>query len=122
MNCECDNQLASTLSGLKSAWKSTYYTFRNGHGFDYATKCHAVINQGGNGGNGGSAAEDQPIVNNGTAVEEFQCCGTYPHRFKFSTREGSKACCGEKTYDTNKLDCCEGDFLGQIGSCDAQRK
>ena len=119
MNCECDNQLASTLASLKSSWNYRYFTNRFGGGFDHATNCQAVTNQSGNGGNTVSETEDQPIVNNGTAVEEFQCCGTYPHRFKFSTRKGSRACCGEKTYDTNKLDCCEGDFLGQIGACDA---
>ena len=106
----------STLIGLKSSWNDQYYTDRDGSGFDHATKCHPSTNKG---GQGKDVAEDEIIVNNGTVAEKFQCCGTHPNRFKYSTREGSRACCGEHTYDTNKLDCCEGDFLSQIGSCDA---
>ena len=126
-------------SGL---FNNQFVTLNDGSGFDHVSQCHAAIphsdnadvsygnggdgnadngtedltNQGGNGGNGGNNSDD----NGGLAMEELQCCGTYPNRFEFLTHGGSRSCCGEVTYDTNKHDCCIGGFLGAIGSCAAQ--
>ena len=138
-NCGCDEQMVFTLteqftSGL---FNNQFVTLNDGSGFDHVGQCHAAIphfdnadgsngnggdgtedqtNQGGNGGNGGNNSDD----NGGLAMEELQCCGTYPNRFEFLTHGGSRSCCGEVTYDTNKHDCCNGGFLGAIGSCPAR--
>ena len=132
MNCLCDDELAFTLaekfaSGL---FNDQFVTLNDGSGFDHDAKCHAAfattttttypVNENqtnsGNGGNGGNNEGG----NGGPAVEELQCCGTYPNRFEFLTHGGSRSCCGEVTYDTNKHDCCSGGFIGAIGSCAAQ--
>ena len=136
MNCRCDEELAFTLaeqlaSGL---FNEQFHTLNDGSGFDHAGQCHAAFatttttattttypdnedqTNSGNGGNGGNNEGD----NDGLAVEELKCCGTYPNRFQFLTHGGSRSCCGGVTYDTNKHDCCTGGFLGAIGSCAAQ--
>ena len=38
---------------------------------------------------------------------EKTCCGSYPTRFPFKTMDGERACCGERTYNTNLLTCCD---------------
>ena len=37
----------------------------------------------------------------------MQCCGEYPERFPYQPKTG-KACCGSSTYNTNLLECCNG--------------
>ena len=121
MNCGCDEHLAFTLTEqfISGNFEEEFLTLADGSGFDHASKCHAPTpnpdngNPGGNGGNGngGNGGEDGPVV------EELQCCGTYPNRFEFLTHGGSRSCCGEVTYNTNKHDCCAGGFLGVIGTC-----
>ena len=134
MTCECDQQLAFTLSELAKSMSEQFVTNADGSGFDHAKKCHAV--SGGknddmygapqiftNDTNSGSYFGPIDPVAIGSASDngERQCCGTYPARFEFSTHGGSRACCGENTYDTYKLQCCEGDFVSQIGSCATER-
>ena len=98
-----------------------FVTNADGSGYDHARKCHASTNSSGNSGHSGdndadSEGDSEQVVN------EVKCCGNYPNRFEFLTHGGNRACCGEVTYNTNRLECCEGDFLSQIGSCDAQRR
>ena len=45
-----------------------------------------------------------------------QCCGEYPTRFPFNSEDGSRACCGTKTYTIGQLECC-GDILVATGTC-----
>ena len=117
MNCGCDEQMAFTLteqfaSGL---FDEAFLTLADGSGFDHAGQCRAAAGGNGNDGNGGD--------NDGASVvEELQCCGTYPSLFGFFNHGGSRSCCGEVTYNTNKHDCCAGGFLGAIGSCAAARR
>ena len=113
MNCRCDEQLAFTLATLASFADDQFFTNANGLGFIHAAECQSS-NKGGNGG------ENLANSNDGLGVKEVQCCGSYPRRFEFNTHGGSRACCGGKTYNTSKQECCEGDFLGPIGSCDAR--
>ena len=122
MNCGCDEQMAFTLteqfaSGL---FDEQFLTLADGSGFDHADQCRAAVQNpdtedptGGNGNGGNSGNNDGASV-----VEELQCCGTYPSRFGFFNHGGSRSCCGEVTYNTNKHDCCaDGLFLGAIGTC-----
>ena len=122
MNCGCDEQMAFTLteqfaSGL---FDEQFLTLADGSGFDHADQCRAAVQNpdtedptGGNGNGGNGSNNDGASV-----VEELQCCGTYPSRFGFFNHGGSRSCCGEVTYNTNKHDCCaDGLFLGAIGTC-----
>ena len=60
-----------------------------------ATRTERVIDMNG-GSNGGWNEESEKI-----------CCGSYPVRFPFRTMNGERACCGEKTFNTQLLSCCE---------------
>merc|ERR1712136_103061 len=115
MNCGCDEQMAFTLTEqfARGLFDEAFLTLADGSGFDHAGQCHAPTPNPDNNNNGG---DDGPVV------EALQCCGTYPNRFEFLTHGGSRSCCGEVTYNTNKHDCCAGGFLGAIGSCAAARR
>lgn len=43
----------------------------------------------------------------GAGRSDKECCGSYPSRFPFKTFEGEKACCGDRTYSTLALQCCD---------------
>jgi len=58
---------------------------RQSSGFDVNANC--VTKRGGSGG-------------------EKQCCGLYPNRFPFKTLGGDRACCVDRTFNTNTLNCC----------------
>ena len=150
MNCGCDEQLAFTLTEqfASGSFNPQFRTLDDGSGFDHVAKCRAAHRNGGNGGsngssgnggNGGNGAEDETnpsgnggngngsnggnnVGEDGSVVEELQCCGIYPNRFEFLSHGGSRSCCGEVTYDTNKHDCCADGFLGAIGSCARRRR
>jgi len=49
------------------------------------------------------------LTNNlqGAGRSEKECCGSYPTRFPFKTFDGDKACCGDRTYSTLALQCCD---------------
>ena len=98
MNCKCDEQLAYTLSDLAS----TVYN-EDFFDFDFATECK-VFNSGNGGGDVG-------------ANNEHECCGSYPKRFEFSSQGGSRSCCGDVTYSSNKHDCCDGS-IKDLGTCE----
>ena len=38
---------------------------------------------------------------------EVECCGEYPSRFPFRTRDGERKCCQGRTYNAIALQCCE---------------
>lgn len=38
---------------------------------------------------------------------EKECCGEYPLRFPYKTLFGDRACCGERTYNTAIMMCCD---------------
>merc|ERR1719351_148449 len=117
-----------TLTELFAAgqFDEGFLTLSDGSGFDHASKCHAPAPNPDNSNNNDSDNNDSNNSNNGgddgPVVEELQCCGTYPNRFEFLTHGGSRSCCGEVTYNTNKHDCCAGGFLGAIGTCASRRR
>ena len=145
MNCGCDEQMAFTLTELfaDGQFQEEFLTLADGSGFDHASRCHAPTPKPDNSNNNDSDNNDSNNSNNdsnnsnndsnnsndsnndgddGPVVEELQCCGTYPNRFEFLTHEGTRSCCGEVTYNTNKHDCCAGGFLGAIGTCASRRR
>jgi len=54
-----------------------------------------------------------PIKNTDAPLSEKECCGAYPLRkpFKLIGVNGPRGCCGEKTFNSNILQCCAGDQL-----------
>ena len=42
---------------------------------------------------------------------ERQCCGLYPPRFPYKPLGGARECCGDKTYQTAIMSCCDGDQI-----------
>lgn len=46
-------------------------------------------------------------VNNVGGPSPKQCCGTYPDRFPYKTNNGDRGCCGQRTYNTQTLTCCD---------------
>ena len=50
---------------------------------------------------------------------EVACCGVYPRRFPYKTKNGGRGCCGQKTFDVELLECCDisNSKSRLIGSC-----
>lgn len=46
-----------------------------------------------------------------------ECCGEYPKRFPFATNFGQRACCHNKTYNTNDAICCANGHISTTGTC-----
>ena len=53
----------------------------------------------------------------GNFETQDECCGEFPSRFPFASNFGSRACCGNKTYQTETHDCCDGDKIRLRGQC-----
>lgn len=51
-------------------------------------------------------ATDCRYAYQGAGRSEKECCGNYPARFPFKTYSGDKACCGDRTYSTIGMKCC----------------
>jgi len=54
--------------------------------------------------NGFSVEENCPTKQG--VQSEKSCCGAYPYRHPFKTYDGTRSCCGSKTYDNTTLKCC----------------
>ena len=61
--------------------------------------------------------ENQEVVVNKQKLKEIKkintkyCCGSYPIRRPYSTRNTAKACCGDKTYNSEFFMCCENSYV-----------
>lgn len=93
--CECDRKLAYDLREYYSEWHEGHHTTQG----TFIPEDECLIEPG----SGGSGSE---IV----------CCGTST-RFPYKTMNGNRSCCGDKTYDTNVMQCCDGDTLQPNGMC-----
>ena len=60
--------------------------------------------------------ENECVSGYGTFEEKDKCCGTFPDRFPFSSRDGNRGCCNSRTYDTSIMECCEDGQLRYIYS------
>lgn len=45
-------------------------------------------------------------ANGGSNWVDDQCCGNYPTRFPFKSKDGARACCGHRTYSVALQQCC----------------
>ena len=74
-------------------------------------------------GSGWNSMEVELIQARALVIENEEpavaCCGAYPKRFPYKLKMGQRACCGEKTYDTELLECCDiaNSKSRLIGSC-----
>lgn len=48
---------------------------------------------------------DCPLKNG--IKSEKECCGSYPLRYPYKHLNGDRGCCGEKTYNTQMMMCCD---------------
>lgn len=46
------------------------------------------------------------VKKNGGGPTNKQCCGEYPDRFPFKTAGGDRKCCGNRTFNSLTLKCC----------------
>jgi len=50
----------------------------------------------------------------GTDQSPLECCGKYPPRFPYKTKDGQRGCCGDKTYDVDLQECCADNTLSLV--------
>lgn len=82
--CECDKELAYQLREYELEWQEKFH--EKWGGFDRRHECWVK--------NGNNPTDD--------------CCGNYPHRYPYSTGQGSKACCVNKVYGVEYFKCVNG--------------
>jgi len=58
-----------------------------------------------------------PKAHHGLNQSPLSCCGDYPTRFPYRTKNGKRGCCSGKTYDTTVLSCCLDGEMRPIGTC-----
>ena len=81
-NEQCDEQLAFDL-----AENSQFFDDKNSAemGFEFADQCTSK---------------------GGQASGELKCCGDFPTRFPYHSRNGSRDCCGSRVFNTESHKCC----------------
>jgi len=94
--CECDKQLAEDLRENFTHWFQGHHQTQGDFDTSICEPNH------GNGGSGGGP---------------LKCCGNkdgprFPYR-----DNGSRKCCGDKTYDSNFQECCTGNEVKFTGGC-----
>lgn len=93
--CQCDVTLAQTLVGLvKSGAFSKKYSHDSGV-FKQKQMCYWT----------------------GDFETQDECCGQYPVRFPYASNFGSRECCGSKTFQTDKHECCAPNIIRPSGGC-----
>ena len=106
--CECDKKLALNLrKHTPNIWDVNNHS--KWGSFDKPAQC--VRNDFSNeNGSGQNQNEDSDT-----------CCGTYEDgtRQPFQSKNGKRACCGQKTYNTKVLECCRDDVLKRKDHCPA---
>lgn len=65
----------------------------------------------------GFNAETQCVVK-GPSGGDKACCGSYPTRFPYGTKNGLRKCCGNKTYDDSILQCCDAATSSVATACE----
>ena len=48
---------------------------------------------------------------------EEQCCGTFPNRFIYYSRDNDKECCRGKVFESSGQECCENGEVALFGAC-----
>ena len=71
--------------------------FMTGNGMDFSNK-HS---------NGFKVKDSCVAKKAGGGPTNKECCGSYPDRFPYKTSGGNRKCCGNRTYNTLTLKCCD---------------
>merc|ERR1711981_44882 len=45
------------------------------------------------------------------------CCSSYPNRFPYKLKGGTRDCCVDRTFNTNLMECCTNGNVQLIGTC-----
>lgn len=98
--------------------------YSHANGFPPEEQCQPLVHsplppnmispKGGSGGRGNGSGSNGKKKNLG----EKKCCGNYPKRFPYRDLGGNRACCGQKTYSTLVLTCCDDKELRSDTMCD----
>ena len=56
--------------------------------------------------NGFDPDQGCPVLGTGR-VSDIECCGHYPDRFPYKVVNGQRACCLDKTYAVDIMQCCD---------------
>lgn len=87
--CTVEGNFVANLLDLFIGGVSVNDDHKHSNGFDHTNIC--VIKKAGGG----------PSVK--------KCCGNYPDRFPFKTVGGDRQCCGQRTFNSLTLKCCDSD-------------
>lgn len=94
--CCCDLNFAKELLEYFFSGMIIDSSKKHANGFDFNQECPS------------------PCADGSCKSGEKRCCGEYPLRFPYNTRDGERDCCWKKTYNTNRLQCCENTFIRKI--------
>jgi len=83
--CAVESLFTLNLLGDFLSGKPFDSTLKHDNGFDVAANCPRKI-----------GSDNSPL----------ECCGEYPPRFPYKTKDGQRGCCFDKTYDVELQECC----------------
>lgn len=95
--CECDSRFATELSEIMDEYNENFHKMA-----DKANRC----------------VPKESSEKSLQSIGDLRCCGTEGLQFTYRDQNGAKSCCGSRTYQVAVLDCCEGDVLRPIGTCE----
>jgi len=99
--CECDRKLAIDLRNMESVYDDQYR--------DQAAKQEQCPRK-----------QSSSLARSGSINETLDsCCGDEHYKFPFASNNGRRACCGNRTYDTQVMECCDNQqsIIKFVGSC-----
>ena len=99
--CECDIDFAKKQSRLLDTEYQRKFSAREDptkHAFE--DNCRAESNE-----------NDDDDTDNDTPIVRDMCCGIYPNRSPAASQNGTRKCCGNRTYALEYFKCCDG---GQV--------
>jgi len=99
--CECDRKLAIDLRNMEIVYDEKFR--------DQAAKQGQCPRK-----------ETSSLARSGSLNEKLDsCCGDEHYKFPFASNNGRRACCGNRTYDTQVMECCDNQqsIIKFVGSC-----
>merc|ERR1719361_50572 len=78
--CAVESFFTLNLIGEFLSMKPFDATLKHSDGWSHSDNCPRKL-----------GSDDSPL----------ECCGSYPPRFPYKTKDGQRGCCDDKTYDTN---------------------
>lgn len=102
--CECDRKLAMDLRNMEAVYAEKYR--------DQSLKQEQCPRKE-------SSSIARSSVGDSGELKLDSCCGDEHYKFPFASNSGRRACCGNRTYDTQVMECCDNQHstIKFIGSC-----